>query len=308
MKSIKIFYFASLAILAFSIYSCREVELIADDLDIPNLGGTEKAVKTDLDYWLEENFLNPYNINVIYDWDASQMMTSTIVKVVPVEEKQAYIVMDAIAKIWFTPYIEAGSEGPVFIKKYAPKTIALVGSPEFQSGSIKLGQAEGARKILLLNVNDFDSTDEYKVKQALNTIEHEFAHILHQTRMFDKEAFHELNVEGISYRPSSWTDVSETQAWTDGFVSPYSMSAVEEDFVETISRVMVYGLDWFNNTVRARASAEAKVALDLKLDFVNRYFIDVWGINFLDTDYGEKGLVSYVKDAIDDLLDTPQNP
>ena len=68
----------------------------------------------------------------------------------------------------------------------SPKKVVLVGSPEYQNGSIKLGQAEGARKILLLNANNFDPTDEAGLKQALHTIMHEFAHILHQTAMFDK--------------------------------------------------------------------------------------------------------------------------
>ena len=42
--------------------------------------------------------------------------------------------------------------GEVFLKKMTPKQVVLGGSGEYQFGAIKLGQAEGGLKILLLNV------------------------------------------------------------------------------------------------------------------------------------------------------------
>lgn len=66
--------------------------------------------------------------------------------------------MTAIRDVWFEPYERA--VGDVFLKKMTPKQVVLGGSGEYQFGAIKLGQAEGGLKILLLNVNNFDrSTD-----------------------------------------------------------------------------------------------------------------------------------------------------
>ena len=77
----------------------------------------------------------------------------------------------------------------------------LVGSPEYQNGSYKLGQAEGGRKILLLNVNNFDASDENELKESLHTIVHEFTHILHQTKLFDKK-YQEISTGRYN---SNWT-------------------------------------------------------------------------------------------------------
>ena len=80
-------------------------------------------------------------------------------------------------------------------------------------------------KILLLNANNFDPTDEAGLKQALHTIMHEFAHILHQRKNYDV-AFDRITED--SYVGSNWyiyTD-PETgstsgrtlqQAWKAGF-------------------------------------------------------------------------------------------
>lgn len=73
----------------------------------------------------------------------------------------------------------------------------LVGSREYQNGSYKLGQAEGGRKILLLNVNNFDASDENELKESLHTIVHEFTHILHQTKLFDKK-YQEISTAGTT--------------------------------------------------------------------------------------------------------------
>ena len=170
----------------------------------------------------------------------------------------------------------------------------LVGSPEYEFGAIKLGQAEGGRKILLLNVNGFDPSDAANVKEFLHTIEHEFAHILHQTVLFDK------NYEKISagnYLPSGWTSVSDSEARQLGFITPYAMSGKDEDFVEMISMIMVYGREWYEETVLTEAGTTGAALLQQKEQIVIDYLKNTWGIEFYDT-AGEKGLVTCVQEAI----------
>lgn len=309
MKKTKIFYLLLLAFVLGSV-SCREEQKIADDIDIPGLGGTEE-VANELDNWLYDNFTKTYNIDVVYRWDAAQMYTTLSAKLVPVEYSAVKPMMAAIRDVWFEPYLKAG--GPDFLKRMAPKKVVLVGSPEYQGGSIKLGQAEGGQKILLLNANNFDPTDETALKQALHTIMHEFAHILHQTIMFDK-TFQDISV-GF-YNSSGWKNYDasqpadyQPQSWARGFTRNYGMSGKDEDFVEVLSMTLVFGLKWFEEEVLPVAAeseiTDAEGALRQKLAMVEEYMLNAWGIQFLDDDMGNKGLESYVQEAVKQVVANP---
>ncbi len=288
----------------FCLNSCVEVEVISDDIYIPGLGGTNE-VANELDFWLYDNFTEPYNIEVVYRWDASQMHNSLSAKLVPIEYNAVRPMMAAMRDVWFEPFNIAAGED--FMKEMAPKKVVLVGSPEFQNGTVKLGQAEGGKKILLLNANNFDATNEDEIKSALHTVVHEFAHILHQTIMFDK------NFQAISaghYNSTGWQEVSAKDAYQLGFVSNYAMSGKDEDFVEIISRILVYGYDWYNKTVVAEAEksdkTDAASALQRKLTIVEDYMKNVWDIRLLDnTVTGEKGLESYMQQALMKVISNP---
>lgn len=289
--------------------SCREEEKISPNINIPGLGGTDE-VENELDEWLYDNFTEPYNINVVYRWDAAQMYSTLTARLVPVEYDAVKPMMAVIRDVWFEPYLKAA--GDTFLKKMAPKTIVLVGSPEYQSGSIKLGQAEGGRKILLLNANNFDPTapeeDPGSLREVLHTIEHEFAHILHQTIMFDKE------FQGLSakyYTSSGWEEYSDKDAYERGFCRNYGMSGKDEDFVEIMSMIMVFGNDWFENTVLPAAQEStiepnAYANLVKKRDMVEEYLATSWNIRFFDDPVsGEKGLVTYVQEAVNKAMQNP---
>ena len=195
----------------------------------------------------------------------------------------------------------------------------LGGSGEYQFGAIKLGQAEGGLKILLLNVNNFDRSTDISdpeqetspegancIRQFLHTIEHEFAHILHQTTMFDK------TYESISagkYNPTGWTDVEYAEAQSLGFITPYAMSGKDEDFVEMISVIMVYGREWYDDMVQKTCFQNGKLVNETAYDAFTRkeaivvdYMKNVWGIKFYDDAEG-KGIVTYVQEAIEQQLD-----
>lgn len=301
----KLYLTGLMLLAALTFASCREEQKIADNIDIPGLGGTEE-VANEVDEWLYENFTEPYNINVVYRWDAASMYSTLTARLVPIEYEKVIPMMAVIRDVWFEPYLETA--GDDFIKRMAPKTVVLVGSPEYQSGAIKLGQAEGGRKILLLNANNFDPADEEGFKQALHTIEHEFAHILHQTIMFDKE------FQGISakyYSSEGWKEYTDEQARQLGFCRNYSMCGKDEDFVEVMSMIMVYGYDWFQNTVLAEArkstlEPNAEANLLRKLDIVENYLADSWNIRFFDDEVtGERGLVTCVQDAVAKAMKNP---
>lgn len=309
MKTIKILLLSTLvAALALTTYSCREKEEIANDINIPGLGGTDE-VKNELDKWLFDTYTKTYNIEVVYRWDASQMQGSITSQLVPIKAELVQPMMDIISKVWFEPYLKAA--GATFLKEMAPKKIVLVGSPEYQSGAIKLGQAEGGRKILLLNANNFDPSNDAGLRQYLHTIEHEFAHILHQTKLFDKSF---ETISGRYYDPAGWKAVTNNDAYKLGFLRNYAMSGKDEDFAEMLSMIMVYGRGWYENTIIPIATAStvepnAANHLRAKEEIVVDYMDKVWGIRFYDDDItGEKGLVTYVQEAITAVVAEHQGP
>ena len=288
---------------------CREEEKIADDLYIPGLGG-EKYAENELDKWLYQNYTLPYNIDVVYRWDAAQAYSSlSEVQLVPVEFDAVQPMMAALRDVWFEPYIQATGNSQDFLKEkeVAPKKIVLVGSPEYQNGSYKLGQAEGGRKILLLNVNNFDASDENELKESLHTIVHEFTHILHQTKLFDKK-YQEISTGRYN---SNWTLLNDSEARHLGFITNYAMLNKDEDFAEMVSGILVFGYDWFKDTVLAEAeksteNPNAKADLEAKLAIVESYFKKTWNIEFFDNETsGEKGLETYFREAIEKVVSNP---
>lgn len=285
---------------------CREEEKIADDLYIPGLGG-EAYAENELDKWLFLNYTVPYNIDVVYRWDAAQAYSSlSDVQLVPVEFDAVQPMMAALRDVWFEPYIQATGSLD-FLKEVAPKKIVLVGSPEYQNGFYKLGQAEGGRKILLLNVNNFDASNEAELKEALHTIVHEFTHILHQTKLFSQE----YQTISTGRYNSNWTLLNDSEARRLGFITNYSMLNKDEDFAEMVSGILVFGYDWFKETVLAEAeksteNPHAKADLEAKLAIVETYFKETWNIEFFDNETtGEKGLETYFRIAIEDVVSNP---
>ena len=285
---------------------CREEEKIADDLYIPGLGG-EAYAENELDKWLFLNYTVPYNIDVVYRWDAAQAYSSlSDVQLVPVEFDAVQPMMAALRDVWFEPYIQATGSLD-FLKEVAPKKIVLVGSPEYQNGSYTLGQAEGGRKILLLNVNNFDASNEAELKEALHTIVHEFTHILHQTKLFSQE----YQTISTGRYNSNWTLLNDSEARRLGFITNYSMLNKDEDFAEMVSGILVFGYDWFKETVLAEAeksteNPHAKADLEAKLAIVETYFKETWNIEFFDNETtGEKGLETYFRIAIEDVVSNP---
>lgn len=282
--------------------SCRKKEVIADNIEIPGLGGTQE-VPNELDEWLYNNYTKEYNVEVVYRWDIAQMQSSIISKLAPVRYDAVEPMMATLAKVWFKPFNETADAE--FLKQMVPKKIVLVGSPEYSNGAIKLGQAEGGRKILLLNANKFDARDEYELKKALETIIHEFLHILHQTKLYDASF---SSFSAGQYDPSGWQEINNTIAIQRGFASAYSMSGKDEDFVEILSLVLVRGVKWFKDEVLtlARQSKEypqAEQVLLSKLKFVENYLMSAWSIAMFDDPItGKKGLETVMQEEVDKIL------
>jgi substrate import-associated zinc metallohydrolase lipoprotein len=261
-----------LFIIPFALFiSCKSVK---EDVSakVEGLGGVALP-KLPVDSWLDENFNKPYNIEVKYRWDAFEVpLNKTLV---PPLVSKVQPTMEAVKAIWIEPYVKEASLD--FIKKFCPKQYVLVGSANWNTdGTIVLGTAEGGRKVVLYQINDFDKKNIAGVKEMLHTIHHEFGHILHQNVLYPL-AFKQITPGTYT---SNWYNISEEEALNLGYVTSYSMSGPDEDFVEMLSTMLVDGKATFDARVNSLTNATAKEALRKKEQIVVDYLIKAYNINF----------------------------
>lgn len=282
--------------------SCGK-EKLGNAEDIEGLGG-EPLTNTAIDQWIMANLTNPYNISVKYKWDQFELSLNKTLT--PPKEEKIIPVMDAVKKVWIDTYVaEAGSK---FMKQYCPKYFVLAGSASWNTdGTITLGTAEGGRKVVLYVLNDFRTkgmtgyvpADSSNIKQMFHTIEHEFGHILHQNVLYPIE-FKQISKGGYT---ATWNNISDTEANRRGFVTAYSMSAFDEDFVEMVAMMLVEGKAGFDALVNSITVAsedgidptEAKSRLRQKEAIVVSYFSTVWNIDFYS-------LQTRVRTAVEGLI------
>ncbi|MBT2561874.1 putative zinc-binding metallopeptidase [Pedobacter sp. ISL-68] len=280
-----------------------------DDLSANLVGlGGDTWTKGPIDEWISTNYTTPYNIEVKYKWDRSEL--GEIYKnVVPVKEELVVPIMDIIKKTWIDPYVAV--KGANFMKTYTQKQFYLAGSPSYNSnGTITLGTAEAGRKIVLLDLNTFNPANKPAVKQILHTMHHEFGHILNQniavTPDYQRITPSDytatwFNIFRGAYSSTAALDkiLYENDFWGKGFVTPYSRSNKDDDFVETLSTLLEGGAANFDNIINNlfiydglyikrngkgvyEQNTDARSKLLRKKAIVISYMKDSWGIDLTD--------------------------
>lgn len=229
--------------------------------------------ETELDNWIFDNFTAPYNIEVKYRWDVSELdETKTLVPPIPSKTEE---IMQVVKDVWIVPYIQEAGE--TFLKTYCPKQFVLVGSPNYNpGGTITLGTAEGGRKIVLFTINEFDENNRGVVKEQMHTVHHEFAHILHQNILYPNEF---KTITPGEYT-ADWTNIPVAEAQSKGFITSYAMSAPDEDFVELIAMMLTEGRESFDRIVCAIPDANGQDIIRRKQQIVENYFVDSYDIVF----------------------------
>lgn len=245
-----------------------------EDLTTPieGLGGV-RYQKTALDNEIYETYTKPYNIEVVYRWDAGLMSHTTVL--IPAEEGRVLPVMNVLKKGWIEPFEEiAGSD---FVKRYVPKQYVLIGSYAYTStGNIVLGSADQGLKVNMYGINQINIKSAGGIRQILGTVHHELAHVLHQNIMYPVDF--ELVCAG-DYA-SNGLSLTQEHARSLGFTGGYGMTSPNEDFATLVSTMLNNSKAEFDDMINSIPEELGRTRLREKENIVVAYFLQAWNIDF----------------------------
>lgn len=287
MKKKSSIYFLSavmLSSLALGFTACSD-----DDPDEPSIITEKATTENAFDRWLYSNFVVPYNIDFQYRYDDNE--SDMQYYDVPADMAQSIELAHIVKYACVEAYTEVA--GIDFTRNYFPKQFSLLGEFEYENNNtIKLGTAEGGKKIRLLGVNYLDyylADRAYLDEYYLKTIHHEFTHILNQTKDYPRE-FDEVTPS--SYVRDSWSTSNYSSGYLRrGFITAYSQSEAREDFAEMVSTYVITTPGDWNSMLQSAyvTNSSGRVtdstghdALVRKLEICKQYFQDTFGIDLDD--------------------------
>ena len=251
MKKLNFLLIAFLAYIGLSTFiACSE-----DDLGPTIFPEGEKPLDRTmgtfpLDTFVKKYMLEPYNMKYIYRMeDVGADMQKNLV---PAKYEKSLELAILTKYLWLDVYDKLAGEKDVFLKKYAPRIIHVIGSPAYNDdGSRTVGVAEGGVKITLMETNKLD-VNQIEGPNGLNnlffhTMHHEFSHILDQTYQRPTE----FDLLSSNLYDASWNDKHDSVQCSLGFVTPYGSSANREDWAEVMSCYITYDNDRWNRLLNS---------------------------------------------------------
>lgn len=189
-------------------------------------------VRKPLDTWIYDNFTNPYNIEVIYRWSESLVDQNRFLYPPTIDSVQP--ALNIIKKLWIEPYEAVGT--PNVVQKTAPRQIVLVGGRNVnQSATITLGIAEAGKRITLFEIDLLNKRSRAEITRFIHTIQHEYIHILNQTKPFDEGVYGQITPEGYT---AQWFNETDANSRAAGFITAYARANESEDFAEMASTML----------------------------------------------------------------------
>ncbi|QNR83672.1 hypothetical protein H9N25_17235 [Pedobacter riviphilus] len=253
-------------------FSCRKTETL--NVDYSSFNADDPRTNTALDQWLKSNFLDEYNIDVIYRYN--RYYHGNTANVVPSKIENIQPTMQIVLDGFIGPYRKVA--GSTFSKTYMPKEWVLFGSYSYANTSDPgvAGTASGGRRITLYGVNEYQPlpAGQFFAWDRQRIMHHEFGHILNQIIPIPTDW--ESISKGFYKQP--YTDTPTETAHQNGFVTSYASGQPTEDYAETISWLLINGQVWYDNWANT-ASADGKNRLIQKELNVINYFNNL-GVNF----------------------------
>ena len=201
-----------------------------ESLNVP-VKQTDVQLETDLDKFIETNFREKYGMAIRYRF--VDRYISPTQRVAPPRLKVVQPMLDFIQKFWVDPFLEV-QNGEAYFRAYVPSEVVLLGGFIYNDdGTVVLGTADAGAQITFTYVNAIDPADKEWGALQLQTVYHEFAHIVHQRNKLPAD-FEKISPAGYT-SPGFWVSLSDEDALIRGFVSPYGTSSPNEDFAETVA-------------------------------------------------------------------------
>jgi len=257
---------------AASLLSCTS----DDELRPESVITVDHVDYTPFDYWLQRNYVAPYNIRFKYRFEDNESDKNYYT--VPSRYDDAVVLAHIVKFLCIEAYDEVG--GIDFTRAYFPKLIFTIGEWEYKNnGTFILGTAEGGRKILLSGTNYLNrylrNADDLN-RYYLRTIHHEFTHILNQTK--DYPADFQL-ITGASYVADKWSESPfDADYLSRGFISAYAQHSDKEDFAELMSMYVCNAETTWNGWM-SQAGADGARIITAKMNIVKDYMLNTFNIS-----------------------------
>ena len=233
-KTINIIMLLAVMTTAIQLTSCQKDEFTSTIFDTKEYPLDRHLYTFPLDTFVKVNFLEPYNMRFIYKMEYTGSDKDK--NLTPASYDKSCQLAVLTKYLWHDIYKEVADEHDVFLKKYSPRIIHVIGSKNLNtsSGTETLGVTEGGTKVTLyrtnlLNPNDIADMNEY----FFETMHHEFGHVLDQTKLHPTP-FNTLS--NGRYNAASWNETPDSVAASQGFISNYASMSYTEDWVETFAR------------------------------------------------------------------------
>ena len=271
-----------LAVVATGFTACS-----SDDLSSESVIKSSPTSETVFDKWLYKHYVVPSNLQI--QWRYEDNESDMAYYDVPADSAQSVELVHIIKYTCVEAYTEVA--GIDFTRRYFPKLFSFLGEFEYDnSGTMKLGTAEGGKKIRLLGINHLD---QYKNNRSaldelyLKTIHHEFVHIVNQTKDYPRD-FGKVTPTG--YVNDSWSsDAYGTGFEKRGFVTAYSQKEEREDFAEVVSTYIISTPAQWKAILQKATIMDANgtvakeqpgvTAIEKKLEICKRYYKEAFNVD-----------------------------
>ena len=227
LMKIRLIYILTGLFLIFS--GCYQEET----LDVPVNQGPE-VIRNELDKYIDENFTTEFGMAIRYRF--VDRYVGPTQRVTPPRLEVVRPMLDFIDEFWIDPYVSV-ENGEDFFRMHVPAEIVLLGGLIYNDdGTVTLGTADAGAQITFTDVNSVDFEDSDWILRQLQTVYHEFAHVVHQKYKLPN-AFETITPQGYT-SAGAWFTLSDEEALQRGFVSPYATSSPNEDFAEVVAHFL----------------------------------------------------------------------
>jgi substrate import-associated zinc metallohydrolase lipoprotein len=254
-------------------------------LNVPVNQGPD-VIRNDLDQYIEDNFTEEFGMAIRYRFVDRYIGPTQ--RVTPPRLEVVKPMLDFIDEFWIDPYISV-ENGDDFFRKHVPAEIVLLGGLIYNDdGTVILGTADAGAQITFTDVNSVDFDDMDWLLQQLQTVYHEFAHVVHQ-RYKLPNAFETITPQGYT-SSGAWFTLTDEEALQRGFVSPYATSSPNEDFAEVVA-YFLFDENFYGNYIYAESDCvtqdcetrnEGRESINQKLNSILAHYEKVTGVKLED--------------------------